>query len=97
MRELPALHRIQQQLGRKGLTVIGIAGEDSDTARGTLQRAGATFLNLIDENGVAFRKLQAASVPRSFIIDRAGVIRADLRGAHTEAELREELARAGIR
>ncbi len=96
MRELPALESLSKAFARKDLIVLGITRDDAKTARATLQRTGVTFRNLIDENEVAFRKLQVRGIPRSFIIDKAGVVRADLPGAMSEAEFRAELRKVGI-
>lgn len=97
MRELPALEAVSKQYAKKVLAVVGITPDDVSIAKATVKRAGVSFPNLIDDMAAAGRAFNVHGIPRTLIVDKQGVIRADVAGAMTESEFKEELRKAGIR
>ena len=71
--------------------------EDPDWAltRAAIKELGLTFPTLIDTKSGVTRACGITGLPHTIIIDRAGIVRANLEGARGEDELRQELAKAG--
>ena len=96
MRELPALDAISKQYAKKGLTVVGITPDELTVAKEAVKKAQVSFPILIDDMAAAFRAFHVQGIPRTIIVDKQGAIRADVSGAMTESEFREELRKVGI-
>jgi cytochrome c biogenesis protein CcmG/thiol:disulfide interchange protein DsbE len=74
--EMPSIQRLHETLGTKGLKVVAVSIDQSDSEE-ILEWASErnlTFEILQDRKGRIERTYQTTGVPESFIIDRAGVI-----------------------
>jgi peroxiredoxin len=59
----------------KGVEVIGIAVDElANNAQATLQKAKATFPNLVDAGGKVFAQVGSQRLPRTFVLDASGKI-----------------------
>lgn len=73
----PFLNRLHAEFSDRGLTVIGISvDERRDDARRFLDRNPARFALALDSKGACPRAFGLIGMPSSFLIDRAGIVRA---------------------
>ena len=88
--EIPLLQRTQQQLGPRGLRVIGIATRDGPVAaRALLAELGGGPESLVDPDGHLAVEWGATGVPETFLVDRTGVVRARCWGEVTQQWLQD--------
>jgi peroxiredoxin len=76
MAEMPSLNRLQAALANKGLQVVSVAIDSSDSPiREYASKYSITFTVLLDKNGEAFLdRYDCPRLPASFLIDKNGVI-----------------------
>jgi cytochrome c biogenesis protein CcmG, thiol:disulfide interchange protein DsbE len=76
--ELPVLAATRDRLGARGVSVLGILTRDqSAQARALLREVGAGQLtSVLDPAGALAVTWGATGVPETFVVDRAGTIRA---------------------
>jgi peroxiredoxin len=89
VREMPALQRLHEQLGDRGLSVIavsvdseglGLGGGDADV-QSFISEYGLTFTVLRDASGRIEDTFGVAGLPTTFVIDRDGRIQRKVLGA----------------
>lgn len=92
--ELPMLVEAADRWHGDGLRVVGIVTRDRDSAAtALLEEAGATGLPSVqDPDGRLALSWGALGVPETFVVDRAGVVRARLVGPLTDGWLAEHAA-----
>lgn len=70
MAELPSLEQLHQRLHAQGLTVVGIAVDDTlENVKGAVQSNGITYPVLLDEKGTSKRQFELKGFPESFVLD----------------------------
>jgi peroxiredoxin len=81
------------RFGGNGVAVIGVnTGDEPQVARDLVKQAGASFPQLSDPQGEAFKQLATTKVPRTYLVDPAGkVVWFDLEYSRTT---RRELVQA---
>jgi thiol-disulfide isomerase/thioredoxin len=95
--EMPHIETLHKELGPGGEVVfIGASSEDKATIERFLAKTPYTFRIAMVSKEDAALKYKVSSIPAGFVIDRDGVIRAQMIGARNEIELRQALAKAGI-
>ena len=89
--ELRIIGAAAQRWADQGLAVVGINIRDDDTqARTLLAEAGSASLTIVvDHNGTKAVDWGVRGVPETFLVDRAGRLRVEARGAITEEWLRQ--------
>jgi len=94
--EAPALERFARGLHGQA-TLVGVNWSDPllSGARGFIKRFGWTFPNLHDGDETSGQRYGVRVLPTTYAIDRAGRIRATLRGPQTQATLARALVLAG--
>lgn len=86
--ELPALEAVARRLADRGLVVVGVnIGETPSAVQSFVERSGLTFLIWLDPGEASLRAFATISLPSTFLIDPAGVVRARWLGATCEREL----------
>jgi peroxiredoxin len=66
---------VLDRYGKDGVEVVGIAVEEKPAdAKEALNKVGAKFTNLADEDGKAFALVGKEALPRTFVLDPAGKI-----------------------
>lgn len=96
-RELPHVQKIHEELGPKGLVVLGVNAEkDEAKLKKFLEEQKVTFPVLRDTDRKASKAYSVTAIPRVLIIGRDGTVAADFTGMKSEEVLREALANAGI-
>lgn len=74
--EMPDMQQVFSELQPEGFTILAVNINDSpEETAAFMRRHGYTFPVLIDENWQASILYEAYSIPKSFLIDRRGVIR----------------------
>lgn len=91
-RSMPELSALQNELGPRGLTVLGVNREpyDAPAAAKALTEIAPSFASVIDNKNLGER-LGLTTLPTSFVIDRTGVVRALHMGYTEPALLRAEI------
>jgi peroxiredoxin len=83
-----------EPFGKAGVEVVGVAvNESAAGAQEALSKAGATFTNLLDEDGKAFVQVGSERLPRIYVLDSTGkIVWFDIEYSHaTRRELRDAL------
>jgi peroxiredoxin len=66
---------VLDRYGKNGVEVVGIAVEEKPAeAKEVLNKVGAKFTNLVDEDGKAFALVGKEALPRTFVLDPSGKI-----------------------
>lgn len=92
--EMPIIQTAYEKYRDQGLVVLGINMTDIDDRQAIekfIQDTGVTFPILLDESGSTSSDYRVISIPTSFFIDRAGIIRHFQMGAMTEKQLQQYL------
>lgn len=82
--EMPALEKLYQSLGPKGLRILAISIDDGAPrdVQSFVQELGLSFEFLHDKTGEIQRVYQTTGVPESFLLDKDGVIVKKVIGEH---------------
>ena len=89
--EAPALEAIHGEYAERGVTIIGVAVQDTEAkAREFVAKHGLTFPTGLDEGPIK-EAYGVFGVPTTFFIDKEGLIRYTHAGVVTEDLLRYEL------
>jgi thiol-disulfide isomerase/thioredoxin len=89
LQQLPALRRLDETLGPRGLAVVGINIEGAAARRAVedvVREAGLRYPTVLDEGEVA-KQYGASALPHLVLIDRDGLQRQVFRGGGAEAEI----------
>jgi len=87
--ELPSLARLAASRGPRGLAVVGVNIEGEAARRAvadTVREAGVRYPTVLDD-GEARERYGVTALPYLVLIDRAGIVRREFRGATPAAEL----------
>ena len=89
---MPHLQRIQDDLGDRGLVVLGVNQEPGDEhkVRRFLEKRSISFPSVVDRGSIHV-SYGVYSYPTTFVIDRAGVIRATFRGPASADALKKAI------
>jgi peroxiredoxin len=85
---------VMEPFADKGIGAIGIAvDESSQEAQATLQKAKASFVNLLDAGGKAFAQFGRQKLPRTYVVDANGkIVWFDIEYSHaTRRELKQAI------
>lgn len=89
--EAAALEAVSNEYKDRGVTIIGIAVQDTETAaKGFVAEHGITFPTGLDAGEIK-EAYAVFGVPMTYFVDREGLIRYTHAGAVTEVLLRHEL------
>jgi cytochrome c biogenesis protein CcmG/thiol:disulfide interchange protein DsbE len=94
--EMPILDKLHEDLGPRGLVVLGIAGdEDTADVLDFLRKSPVKFEVLLDPDGVIGTQYGITGYPETFFVDRDGRLRDKIIGSvpHKGREPAEELVR----
>lgn len=96
MKEFPSLQKIHATFTPKGLVVLGISSDSPAVINRIARQYGLTFRQLHDPNDKVSEKYQVTAIPRTLLIDKKGIIRADIEGSRKFSEFRQELKKVGL-
>lgn len=82
--EMPAIEKLYQQLGPKGLKVVAISIDEGngENVRDFVKEYGLSFDVLRDPAGTIQTLYQTTGVPETFLLDRDGIIVKKVIGEH---------------
>jgi thiol-disulfide isomerase/thioredoxin len=90
--EMPELQRVHERLAEAGMVVLGINQAESPEAVARYQEElGVDFPTVLDSRLGVSRQYLVNSLPTTFFVDRAGVIRSMFIGPMTDAVLAQNL------
>lgn len=79
--EIPALNRLQQKFGARGLRIVGVdIGEGAPRIHQFTEQIPIQYTLWRDEDSVATKTWRVKVLPASFLIDRNGMLRYQLVG-----------------
>jgi thiol-disulfide isomerase/thioredoxin len=91
----PAMEALQQKNGERGLVVLAINVDESDaTMQKFLKKSPVSFAVVRDAKHKLVAAADVATMPTSFLVDRAGKVRfvhTGFRGAATQKEYEKEI------
>ncbi len=87
--EMPSMQRLYDSLGTEGLRIVAVSVDQADprVVRDFQREYGLTFDILQDQSRAIERVFQTTGVPESFVLDRQGIIRKRVIGAHDWASV----------
>ena len=89
--ELPDLQKIHRDFRRKGLFVVGVSTSDVPEIMEIVRKKGLTYRQVRDEDLSMKEKFGVTYIPRTFLIDKKGIIRDDLVGTRSYDQFRAAL------
>jgi peroxiredoxin len=85
MREMPEMESLYATHKDKGLTIIAVnVGQEPEAVKAAIRKLTITYTVALDQDGKVSRKYQVSALPRTFFIDRNGVVRYNLFGEANE-------------
>jgi len=95
--ELPLLAAAHDRYQDQGFEILGVTVNDSAYgAQDFVDRIGATWPILLDDDGLAWTAYGGVGLPTSFFVDAAGLVQDARIGPVNEAQLSAHLASIGI-
>jgi|GEM_PF-276353 len=74
--EMPAMNDLYRQYRRRGLEILAVnVGQKKEVVQGFVADLGATYPLLIDADAKSAAVYGATDVPRTYLIDRKGIVR----------------------
>ena len=92
--EMPRLAQWEQTHGADGLRVLGVDTLFQDSRQSVsdfVKQTGATYQILLDDSGTTAKQWGARQLPRSFVIDREGVVRYVRVGELTDDDMKQQV------
>lgn len=90
--EMPAMETLHSSYGRKGLVILAVnVGQRQDTVRGLVRGLGITYPVLLDSDKEMAMKYGVVGVPRTYLVDRNGIIRYRIIGAASAEMLKKQV------
>jgi cytochrome c biogenesis protein CcmG, thiol:disulfide interchange protein DsbE len=88
--EMPAMDVLYKQYRRKGLEVLAVnVGQKKEVVQTFAAELGVSYSLLIDPEEKGARLLGVADVPRTYVIDRNGIVRYRILGGATAEMLKK--------
>jgi cytochrome c biogenesis protein CcmG/thiol:disulfide interchange protein DsbE len=89
--EMPAMDQLYGQYRRKGLMVLAVnVGQKKETVKAFAAELGASYPILIDPDEKGARLFGVTDVPRTYVVDRSGIVRYRIIGG-TKPEMLKKL------
>lgn len=88
--EMPAMESLYRDYKKRGLEILAVnVGQQPDEVKNFVRELRTTYPMLLDQNRSAAKLYEVTGVPRTYILDRKGVIRYKIIGGATEELLRK--------
>ncbi len=88
--EMPAMDALYKQYRKKGLEVLAVnVGQKKEIVRTFAAELGATYVILVDEDGKGAAAFGVKDVPRTYVIDRSGIVRYRILGSAAPETLKK--------
>lgn len=90
--EMPALDALYKKYARKGLVVLAVnVGQRKGTVNALAREMGISYPVLLDPDKAMGGKYDVVGVPRTYLVDRNGVVRFKILGSTTEEMLKKQV------
>jgi len=90
--EMPAMETLYRKYGRKGLVILAVnVGQRRDMVKKLVQGIGISYPVLLDTDKEMASKYDVVGLPRTYLVDRNGVIRYKILGAASEEMLKKKI------
>jgi len=90
--EMPAMDKFYRQYGKKGLVILAVnVGQSKDVVRKLAKEIGISYPVLLDPDQKVAKNYDVVGVPRTYLIDRKGVIRYKILGSASDATLKKQI------
>ena len=96
MHEFPAIQKVHQTYAAKGLTVLAITSDTDASIKKVRAAKRVTFTVLKDADDKVSEQYRVSGIPRTLIIDKDGVVQADVIGSRGFDAFKEALAKVGL-
>ena len=96
-KELPSIEKLHKEFAPKGLVVLGINNEKRSVIDDFRGKMGLTFPILDNTQNTVSSSYQVTGIPTTLVVGKDGVVVAHFVGSVSEQNLRDALAKAGIR
>lgn len=93
---LPAIELLHREFKDKGLVVLGVDDEDSQSQAAFLDKFGYTFRSLVDPTEQVKNLFHIAGFPTTVLIDKQGTIQVFELGGASYDSLRDAIRKIGI-
>jgi peroxiredoxin len=89
---MPALDTLYKKYGRKGLVVLAVnVGQRRKMVNALVRELGISYPVLLDPDKAMAGRYDVVGVPRTYLVDRNGVIRFKILGSTTEEMLKKQV------
>jgi len=92
--EMPTFAKLQKEMASQGVAITPIAVDGPAKARGFLKQKHIDLWSLVDESHTVTRPYGASFLPRTFVINREGVVAKTFVERVSEADLRAAIRAA---
>jgi cytochrome c biogenesis protein CcmG, thiol:disulfide interchange protein DsbE len=90
--EMPAMETLYISYGRKGLVILAVnMGQRKETVKILVRGLGITYPVLLDSDREMAMKYGVVGVPRTYMVDRNGIIRYRIIGAASAEMLKKQV------
>jgi peroxiredoxin len=90
--EMPAMEKFYRQYGKKGLVILAVnVGQRKDSVQKLAKEMGISYPVLLDPDQKMAKSYDVVGVPRTYLIDRKGVIRYKILGSASDATLKKQI------
>jgi cytochrome c biogenesis protein CcmG/thiol:disulfide interchange protein DsbE len=90
--EMPAMEKLYEKYRRKGLVILAVnVGQKKELVKRLVKDAGITYPVLLDPDRKMAEIYDVVGVPRTYLVDRKGVIRYKILGSASSETLKKQL------
>jgi len=90
--EMPAMEKLYEMYGRKGLVILAVnVGQRKEVVRQLAKDAGITYPVLLDPDQKMAASYDVVGVPRTYLVDRKGIIRYKILGSASSETLKKQV------
>jgi len=90
--EMPAMEKLYGKYGRKGLVILAVnVGQRKETVQRLVKDLGVSYPVLLDQDRKMAGSYDVVGVPRTYMIDRKGVIRYKILGSASDEMLKKQI------
>lgn len=95
--ELPYIEKLHREFKDQGLVVLGVNNEEAAVARDFMKTKAYTFTTLVDVDRQVADRYEVEAIPQVIVIGKDGKVASHHVGLKSEKELRDTLAKVGLR
>ncbi len=90
--EMPAMETLYEKYRRKGLVILAVnVGQKKELVKRLVKDVGITYPVLLDPDRKMAGSYDVVGVPRTYLVDRKGVIRYKILGSASSETLKKQL------